>query len=81
VREYEEHRLRLPRTSDREGTRELLGLHAEYGGWELARHRIYPDGTRLVTLRRPRRVRPDLAEAMPPTSRRPRGLSQPPRSS
>jgi len=32
---------------------------AEYGRWELDRHRIYPDGRRKVRLRR-RILRPDL---------------------
>jgi hypothetical protein len=32
--------------------RRLLTEHAEYGGWELARLRRYPDGTRRVWLRR-----------------------------
>ena len=34
-----------------------LALHAEYGGWELARVRKYTDGTRQVLLRRRRRGR------------------------
>jgi hypothetical protein len=36
--------------------REVLGIHAEFGGWELARHAVWPDGRRKVTIRR--RVRP-----------------------
>jgi hypothetical protein len=37
-----------------------LALHAEYGGWELARVQRYGDGTRRVVLRRKRRpVSPD----------------------
>ncbi len=32
-----------------------LSLHAEYGGWELARVQRYMDGTRRVMLRRKRR--------------------------
>ncbi len=32
-----------------------LSLHAEYGGWELARVVRYMDGTRRVTLRRKRK--------------------------
>ena len=31
-----------------------LMLHAEYGGWELARVKLHPDGTRKVVLRRRR---------------------------
>jgi hypothetical protein len=34
-----------------------LSLHAEYGGWELARVVRYMDGSRRVTLRRKRRPR------------------------
>jgi hypothetical protein len=30
----------------------MLTDQAEYGGWELARLRLYPDGTRKVELRR-----------------------------
>ena len=30
----------------------MLTMHAEYGGWELDRLRLYPDGTRRVVLRR-----------------------------
>jgi hypothetical protein len=30
----------------------LLIDHAEYGGWELARLRLFPDGSRKVELRR-----------------------------
>lgn len=32
-----------------------LSLHAEFGGWELARVARYADGTRTVVLRRRRR--------------------------
>jgi hypothetical protein len=31
-----------------------LTIRAEYGGWELARVRLYADGTRKVVLRRRR---------------------------
>lgn len=54
---YEYQRLRIPRGTGREAAREILKLHAEFGEWELARLRLYPDGMRLVTLRRPRRGR------------------------
>lgn len=33
-----------------------LSLHAEFGGWELARVVRYMDGSRRVTLRRKRRL-------------------------
>lgn len=51
---YEYQRLSLPRHVGREDAREILKLHAEFGEWELERLRLYPDGQRLVTLRRPR---------------------------
>ena len=50
--EYEFQRFSLPRTVPRSVVRRLLVDHAEYGGWELARLRLYPDGTRKVELRR-----------------------------
>lgn len=52
---YEYQRVSLPRTVGRNAAQEILRLHAEFGEWELARLRLYPDGQRLVTLRRPRR--------------------------
>jgi hypothetical protein len=53
---YEYQKVSLPRTVGRDAAREILKLHAEFGEWELARLRLYPDGQRLVTLRRPRRA-------------------------
>jgi hypothetical protein len=50
--EYEFQRLSLPRTISRSAVRRLLVDHAEYGGWELARVRLFPDGSRRVELRR-----------------------------
>ncbi len=50
--EYEFQRFSLPRTISRSAVRRLLVDHAEYGGWELARLRLYPDGSRRVVLRR-----------------------------
>jgi Family of unknown function (DUF5703) len=50
--EYEFQRFQLPRTLSRSAVRRLLTAHAEYGGWELARLRLYADGTRKVELRR-----------------------------
>jgi Family of unknown function (DUF5703) len=52
VAEYEFQRFWLPRTSSRTAVRRLLTDRAEYGGWELARLRLFPDGTRKVTMRR-----------------------------
>ncbi|GAB3211258.1 DUF5703 family protein [Marinactinospora thermotolerans] len=50
--EYEYQELRFPRGTSRSAARQALTEHAEYGRWELARVRLYPDGTRKVTLRR-----------------------------
>jgi hypothetical protein len=50
--DYEFQRFQLPRTISRSAVRRLLIDHAEYGGWELARLRLFPDGTRKVELRR-----------------------------
>lgn len=50
--EYEVEKLRLPRTVSRRIVRQLLVDRAEHDGWELDRLRVYPDGQRVVTLRR-----------------------------
>lgn len=50
--EYEYRQLWLPRDTSRGAARRLLTDHAEYGHWELARLRLYPDGRRQVWLRR-----------------------------
>lgn len=50
--EYEFRQLLLPRGTSRKAAHRLLTDHAEYGHWELARLRLFPDGTRKVTLRR-----------------------------
>jgi uncharacterized protein DUF5703 len=44
--------LRLPRGTTRDVARQVLTEHAEYGGWELDRLRLYPDGSRRIRLRR-----------------------------
>lgn len=44
--------LRLPRGTSRDAARQLMTEHAEYGGWELHRLRLYPDGSRRIQLRR-----------------------------
>jgi hypothetical protein len=49
--------LRIPADVSRLNAAVQLSLHAEYGGWELARVQKYIDGTRRVTLRRKRRAR------------------------
>jgi hypothetical protein len=50
--EYEFRYLLLPRDTSRSAARRLLTEHAEYGRWELARLRRFPDGSRKITLRR-----------------------------
>lgn len=59
--QYEYRALRVPVDADRDTTRELLKIHADYGDWELARHAIWADGRREITVRR--RLR---AEPLPP---------------
>ena len=44
--------LYIPRGTSRDAARRILTDHAEYGEWELARLRLYADGSRKVTLRR-----------------------------
>lgn len=50
--EYEFQQVLLPRGIPRNAARQLLTDQAEYGHWEVARLRLYPDGSRKVTLRR-----------------------------
>ena len=50
--EYQYELLWLPRGMTRASARRLLTERAEYGHWELARLRLYPDGQRRVVLRR-----------------------------
>ena len=52
---YEYAPLRIPADVTRWDAAAQLSLHAEFGGWELARVARYQDGTRRVTLRRRRR--------------------------
>jgi Family of unknown function (DUF5703) len=52
VMDYEYAPLRLPSNVDRLTATAQLTIQAEYGGWELARVRLYSDGTRQVMLRR-----------------------------
>jgi hypothetical protein len=42
----------LPRSTSRDAARRILTEHAEHGDWELARLRLYADGSRKATLRR-----------------------------
>lgn len=50
--EYEYQQIWMPRGTSRNHARRVLTDHAEYGHWELARLRLYPDGSRRVWLRR-----------------------------
>lgn len=50
--EYEFRHLHLPRGTSRGTARRLLTDQAEYGRWELAKVRMFPDGTRKIVLRR-----------------------------
>lgn len=50
--EYEISKFELPRTLSRKVVRQLLVDKAEYAGWELYRVRVYPNGRRVITLRR-----------------------------
>ncbi len=51
--------LRLPPEVTRINATMRLAIQAEFGGWELKRTRLYPDGSRKVLLRRKRtRTRP-----------------------
>jgi len=50
--EYDYLVLYLPRGTSRDAARRVLTDHAEYGDWELARLRLFADGSRKATLRR-----------------------------
>ncbi len=50
--DYEYAPLRLPANVDRVTATAQLAIQAEFSGWELARVKLYPDGTRKVLLRR-----------------------------
>ncbi|HWH00643.1 MAG TPA: DUF5703 family protein [Pilimelia sp.] len=50
--DYEYAPLRLPPHVDRLTATAQLSIQAEFAGWELARVRLFRDGTRQVVLRR-----------------------------
>ncbi|GAA0336019.1 MULTISPECIES: DUF5703 family protein [Actinoallomurus] len=50
--EYSYLVLHLPRGTTRDAARQVMVEHAEHGGWELVRVRVYPDGRRRIQLRR-----------------------------
>jgi len=56
--DYEYVPLRLPPNVDRVTATAQLAIAAEFSGWELARVRLYGDGTRQVVLRRRRASQP-----------------------
>ncbi len=61
--EWEYAPLRIPADVSRVSAAVRLSLHAEYGGWELARVQRFIDGTRRVVLRR--RRGPADSDALP----------------
>ena len=61
--------LRIPPEVGRVAAAVRLSLHAEFGGWELARTQRYSDGTRRVLLRRRRRAGRDGEAPLPGLSR------------
>ncbi len=54
--DYEYAPLRLPPNVDRMTAAVQLAIAAEYSGWELARVKLFRDGTRQVLLRRSRNM-------------------------
>jgi hypothetical protein len=60
---YEWHRVSLPKHSSADQVRLALSVAASYGGWELRRYRSWPDGRRVVDLRR--RPSPDPPVGLP----------------
>ncbi len=56
--DYEYAPLRLPSNVDRLTAAAQLAIQAEFSGWELARVRLFRDGTRQVMLRRRRLNQP-----------------------
>ncbi len=61
--EWEFERLLISRDFSRNLVTRLLVERAEYGGWELDRVQVAPDGTRRVVLRR-RIIRQRLTSAV-----------------
>jgi len=55
---FEYRSVHLPVGASAGHVREVLGMHAEFGGWELLTHAVWPDGRRKITVRR--KVRPSL---------------------
>jgi hypothetical protein len=57
--------LRIPADVSRVAAAVQLSVHAEFGGWELARVLRFADGTRKVELRRRRRPSAPGTGALP----------------
>jgi hypothetical protein len=55
--DYEYAPLRIPPNTDTATAQTQLAIQAEFSGWELARLKLFADGTRQVLLRR-RRTNP-----------------------
>ena len=55
--DWEYRPLELPGDVSRMTAAVRLAIQAEFGGWELARVRLYPGGVRKVVLRRRRSTR------------------------
>lgn len=60
--DYEHRTITLPKGVSSRHARDVLGIHAEFGDWELAQHTVWADGRRAVTVRR--RVRPQQPPLM-----------------
>jgi hypothetical protein len=67
--EYDYLVLYLPRGTSRDTARRILTDHAEYGKWELAKLRLYADGSRKATLRR--RIIRAVRTFLPPDAAQP----------
>jgi hypothetical protein len=52
VSDWEYRAVHLPQGASARHVREVLGLHAEFGGWELLSHAVWTDGRRKITVRR-----------------------------
>jgi len=50
--QWETREITMPSTTTRNEARVMLTEYAEYGHWELARLRLYNDGSRWALLRR-----------------------------
>jgi hypothetical protein len=56
--EYEYRAIDLPVGVSSRHARDVLGIHAEFGDWELLEHAVWPGGRRKVTVRRRLRSEP-----------------------